>query len=98
METGLRTEAEEGKGDELMSGKKKVEKETKKPNALLSMTVKLTEEYPREIYDTNIMLYTKLFRRKIRKRCIRRFQRQFLEPQDSSSRECRKQQEIWNTV
>lgn len=42
-----------------MSDKKKVEKETKKPNALLSMTVKLTEEYPREIYDTNIMLYTK---------------------------------------
>lgn len=42
-----------------MSDKMKVEKETKKPNALLSMRVKLTEEYPREIYDTDITLYTK---------------------------------------
>lgn len=42
-----------------MSDKKRVEKEAKKPNALLSMTVKLTEEYPREIYDTNITLFTK---------------------------------------
>ena len=42
-----------------MSDIKKVEKEAKKPNALLSMTVKLTEEYPREIYDVDITLYTK---------------------------------------
>lgn len=42
-----------------MSETNKVEKETKKPNALLSMRVVLTEEYPREIYDTNITLYTK---------------------------------------
>ena len=42
-----------------MSDKKRVEKETKKPNALLSMRVVLTEEYPREIYDTDITLYTK---------------------------------------
>lgn len=36
----------------------KIEEELK-PNALLSMRVVLTEEYPREIYDTNITLYTK---------------------------------------
>ena len=59
METGLHAEKEEDRGDEFMSDKKRVEKEAKKPNALLSMTVKLTEEYPREIYDTNITLYTK---------------------------------------
>ena len=37
----------------------KIEEETKKPNALLSMTVKLTEEYPREIYNMHVMLCTK---------------------------------------
>ena len=36
----------------------KIEEELK-PNALLSMRVVLAEEYPREIYDTNITLYTK---------------------------------------